>query len=89
VVGERTLIFAFATEHNALAQRAFDPRAIAADAMRAALWVKPRGLYSVGPPFARGEESRLHRRARLDAVYFHLYGLNRDEADYVLSTFRS
>ena len=29
----------------------------------------------------------LHLRARLDALYFHLYGLTRDDAEYVLSTF--
>lgn len=40
-----------------------------------------------GPPFAWDEEDRLRRRARLDAVFFHLYGLDRDEAAYVLSTF--
>jgi hypothetical protein len=40
-----------------------------------------------GPPFRWDEEDRLHRRARLDAVFFHLYGLDRDAADYVLGTF--
>ena len=40
-----------------------------------------------GPPFAWDEEDRLRRRARLDAVFFHLYGLNRDDAEYILSTF--
>jgi hypothetical protein len=40
-----------------------------------------------GPPFPWDEEDRLRRRARLDAVFFHLYGLDRDEANYVLSTF--
>ena len=30
---------------------------------------------------------RRHLRARLDALYFHLYGLNREDAAYVLSTF--
>jgi hypothetical protein len=42
-----------------------------------------------GEPFAWDEEDRLRRRARLDAAFFHLYGLNRDEAEYVLCTFRS
>ena len=40
-----------------------------------------------GPPFAWDEERRLRSRARLDAVFFHLYGLDRAAADYVLSSF--
>ena len=40
-----------------------------------------------GPPFRWNEEDRLRRRARLDALFFHLYGLDREEADYVLGTF--
>ena len=40
-----------------------------------------------GPPFTWDEEERRHLRARLDALYFHLYGLNRDDAGYVLDTF--
>jgi hypothetical protein len=41
-----------------------------------------------GPPFAWDETERRHLRARLDALYFHLYGIT-DEADirYILSTF--
>ena len=39
------------------------------------------------PPFPWDEERRLHLRCQLDALYFHLYGLTRDEADYVLGTF--
>lgn len=33
------------------------------------------------------EEDRRNRRARLDALYFHLYGIGREDADYILSTF--
>jgi hypothetical protein len=40
-----------------------------------------------GPPFAWDDEDRRHRMARLDALYFRLYGLDRDEAAYVLDTF--
>jgi 4-hydroxy-tetrahydrodipicolinate reductase len=49
VVGEHTLIFASATEHIALTHRAFDRRAFASGAVRAALWVadRPPGLYSM------------------------------------------
>lgn len=49
VVGEHTLLFAAATEHIALTHRAFDRRAFATGAVRAALWVAGRrpGLYSM------------------------------------------
>ncbi len=30
---------------------------------------------------------RRHLRARLDALYFHLYGLTREDAGFVLDTF--
>ncbi|MFI4980706.1 MAG: 4-hydroxy-tetrahydrodipicolinate reductase, partial [Nevskiales bacterium] len=43
VVGEHTLIFAAGTEHIALTHRAFDRRAFATGAVRAALWVAGRG----------------------------------------------
>ena len=39
------------------------------------------------PPFVWNEEERRHLRARLDALYFHLYGLIREDAEYVLDTF--
>jgi hypothetical protein len=42
----------------------------------------------VKPPFIWDEERRLHLRARLDAVFFHLYGVtDRDDVRYVYSTF--
>jgi hypothetical protein len=40
-----------------------------------------------GPPFTWNEEERRHARARLDALYFLLYGLARDDAEYILDTF--
>ena len=46
-----------------------------------------RDLGYGGPPFRWDEEERRHLRARLDALYFHLYGLSREDADYVLGTF--
>ena len=39
-----------------------------------------------GPPFIWNEEERRHLRARLDALYFHLYGISREDAGYILST---
>ena len=46
-----------------------------------------RDLGYDGPPFIWNEEERRHLRARLDALYFHLYGLTRDDAAYILDTF--
>ena len=46
-----------------------------------------RDMGYAGEPFAWDEADRRQRRARLDALYFHLYGLTREEADYILSTF--
>jgi hypothetical protein len=40
-----------------------------------------------GDPFIWDEADRRQRRARLDALYFHLYGLGKDDAAYILSTF--
>lgn len=46
-----------------------------------------RDLGYNGAPFVWDEDDRRHRTARLDALFFHLYGLSRDDADYILDTF--
>ena len=46
-----------------------------------------RDLRYDGPPFTWDPEQRRHLCARLDALYFHLYGLSREDAAYVLDTF--
>ena len=46
-----------------------------------------RDLGYDGEPFTWDDEERRHLRARLDALYFHLYGLNREDAEYVMETF--
>jgi hypothetical protein len=40
-----------------------------------------------GPPFRRNEERRFLLRCELDAAYFHLYGISRDDVEYVMETF--
>lgn len=66
-------------------------------------WIRPRVLELVytawdmqpfakdlgydGPPFKWDDTRRRHLRAELDAAFFHLYGLTRDEAAYILETF--
>nr|WP_226892502.1 Eco57I restriction-modification methylase domain-containing protein [Phycobacter azelaicus] len=43
---------------------------------------------NVKPPFTWDEERRLVLRAKLDAVFFHLYGItDRDDIRYIYSTF--
>jgi len=40
-----------------------------------------------GEPFRWDDEDRRHRRARLDAIYFRLYGIGEEDAGYILDTF--
>lgn len=46
-----------------------------------------KDLNYVGPPFRWNEDRRFQLRCELDALYFHLYGLNREDTDYILDTF--
>ena len=40
-----------------------------------------------GAPFRWDEERRFLLRCELDAVYFHLYSIQRDDVDYIMETF--
>ena len=40
-----------------------------------------------GPPFRWDPERRFEIRCELDAAYFHLYEIERDDVDYIMSTF--
>jgi len=42
-----------------------------------------------GPPYRWDEERRFWLRAELDAAYFHLYGVARDDVDYIMDTFQA
>ncbi|MGH3193680.1 MAG: Eco57I restriction-modification methylase domain-containing protein, partial [Streptosporangiaceae bacterium] len=46
-----------------------------------------RDLGDDGPPFRWSEGHRNPIRAELDAAYFHLYGLERDEVEHVMGSF--
>ncbi|MFD6679959.1 Eco57I restriction-modification methylase domain-containing protein [Micromonospora parva] len=41
-----------------------------------------------GPPFMWDRRRRAALRAELDAAYFHLYGVVRDDVDYIMDTFK-
>ncbi|MEU8907809.1 Eco57I restriction-modification methylase domain-containing protein [Streptomyces mirabilis] len=44
-------------------------------------------LGDTGTPFRWDEARRVVIRAELDALFFHLYGISRDDVDYILDTF--
>ena len=46
-----------------------------------------RDLGDDGPPFRWDEERRFAMRAELDAAFFRLYGIDRDDVDYIMETF--
>jgi hypothetical protein len=46
-----------------------------------------RDLGDNGAPFRWDEDRRAIIRAELDALFFHLYGIARDDVDYILETF--
>ncbi|MFM9695505.1 Eco57I restriction-modification methylase domain-containing protein [Streptomyces europaeiscabiei] len=48
-----------------------------------------RDLGDEGEPFQWDEDRRAHLRAELDAYFFHLYGISRDDTDYILESFKS
>ncbi|MFJ6071687.1 Eco57I restriction-modification methylase domain-containing protein [Streptomyces sp. NPDC093065] len=44
-------------------------------------------LGDTGAPFRWSPDRRRQIRAELDALFFHLYGISRDDVDYILDTF--
>jgi N-6 DNA Methylase len=46
-----------------------------------------RDLGDDGPPFRWDEQRRFAMRAELDAAFFHLYGIDRGDVDYIMETF--
>jgi hypothetical protein len=46
-----------------------------------------RDLGDTGGPFHWNEDRRAVIRSELDAFFFHLYGISRDDTDYILDTF--
>ncbi|MET8676547.1 hypothetical protein ABZW18_02800 [Streptomyces sp. NPDC004647] len=44
-------------------------------------------LGDTGAPFLWDKDRRMVIRAELDALFFHLYGIKRDDVDYIMDTF--
>ncbi|MFO1420399.1 MAG: hypothetical protein U1F59_05605 [Candidatus Competibacteraceae bacterium] len=74
-IGDQTIADFIRAQVLRLTYTAVDLRPFAAD------------LGYEGEPFVWDEDDRRHRLARLDAVFFHLYGLDRTDADYILAQF--
>ncbi|MEF2526301.1 hypothetical protein [Streptomyces sp. CS62] len=53
----------------------------------AALGAGPLG--DTGAPFTWNEGRRAQLRAELDACFFHLYGISREDTDYILESFQT
>lgn len=49
--------------------------------------IPPRDLGYAGSPFRWDVERRFLLRRELDALYFRLYGLDRDDLSYIMETF--
>jgi hypothetical protein len=73
-----------------------EPPVLVADSQ----WTSPLATYTAwdlepfardcgydAPPFRWDEQRRSLLRAELDAAFFHLYGIHRDDAAYILDTF--
>ncbi|WP_405745781.1 Eco57I restriction-modification methylase domain-containing protein [Streptomyces canus] len=48
-----------------------------------------RDLGNGGEPFQWDDDRRAQLRAELDAYYFHLYGISREDTDYILESFQT
>lgn len=69
-----------------LTYTAYDMRYFAADVW-AILYPDPATRPPLPEPYVWDENRRFIMRCELDALYFHLYGINRDDVDYILDTF--
>ncbi|MER0244934.1 DNA methyltransferase, partial [Streptomyces sp. HSW2009] len=48
-----------------------------------------RDLGDTGAPFQWNEDRRTQLRAELDAYFFHLYGVSREDTEYILESFQT
>ncbi len=102
-VGGTHLTYAYLKQFPLLRPTTFDVAAPWTQATVVRDWLLPRVLeltYTAwdlepfakdvgyeGPPFRWDPKRRFVLRCELDAAFFHLYGVNRADADYILDTF--
>jgi hypothetical protein len=99
------LTYNYFTQLPVLPPEAYEKQCPWANSERLDVWVRARVLeltytsYSLEPfardhfdggaPYRWDDERRFWLRAELDAAYFHLYGVTRDDVDYIMDTFRA
>jgi hypothetical protein len=102
-LGGTTLNFFIYKQLPVLPPEAYDEATSWSAGERLQDWVAPRALaltYTArdmapfardlgdhGPPFPWDEEKRFLLRCELDAAFFHLYGIEREDVDYIMETF--
>ncbi len=102
-IGGTHVTYGLLKQFPLLALGSYDERAEWSPEASAMAWLLPRVLeltYTAwdlapfardcgydGPPFRWDQTRRFLLRCELDAAFFHLYGINRDDAAYILDTF--
>jgi hypothetical protein len=74
-------------QHNALLRGWIAPRVLELTFTAWDLEPFARDVGYDGPPFRWDPERRSILRAELDAAFFHLYGLSRDDVEYIMESF--
>jgi hypothetical protein len=102
-IGGVNLNFFYVKQFPFLQPSAFDKTAKWTNTILIRQWLTPRileltytawdlqgfakDLGSDGPPYNWDTDRRLLIRCELDAAFFHLYGISRDDVDYIMDTF--
>lgn len=86
IIGKRFISKEILMRVLELTYNAYDMRPFAQDVW-AELYPDPATRPLLPEPFIWDEERRFKICCELDARYFHLYGINRDDAAYILETF--
>ncbi len=102
-VGGTNLTYGYLMQLPVLAPSAYDKAVPWGSDDSFSDWISPRVLELVytswdlqpfardlgydGPPFRWDPERRFRLRCELDAAFFHLYGVGRDDMEYIMDTF--
>jgi SOS-response transcriptional repressor LexA len=102
-VGGMNLTYGYLEQFPVLPPGTYERRAAWLPELSILDWIRPRVLELVytahdlepfardlgyhGPPFHWDPQRRFQIRSELDAAFFHLYGIGRDDVEYIMDTF--